>query len=44
MQETSSADGNLLIRSLSAAIIALVLGSMLYAVAIAVENITRIGV
>jgi len=44
MQETGSANGNLLIRSLSATIIALVLGTMLYAVVIALQNITRIGV
>ena len=44
MQETRSVDGNTLIWSLSGLIIALVLGAMVYAVAIGIENLPRIGV
>jgi hypothetical protein len=44
MKNSSSVDGNTLIWSLSSLIVALVLGAMVYAVAIGLENLSRIGV
>jgi hypothetical protein len=44
MQESPPIDGKVLVWSLSILVIALILAAMLYAVGIALENITRIGV
>ena len=44
MKNSSSVDGSTLIWSLSSVIVALVLGAMVYAVAIGLENLPRIGV
>jgi hypothetical protein len=44
MKEASPVDGNTLIWSLTSLIVALVLGAMVYAVAIGIENLPRIGV
>jgi hypothetical protein len=44
MKNSSSVDGITLIWSLSSLIVALVLGAMVYAVAISLENLPRIGV